>query len=184
MEIEVNVTSSKVNSTVTKTLNVAFPRVLLTMQNKRGKINEKLRMSGKKAPCNNAKLFRQICSDKWTDEAQEEIEKSDNLSSSNIRISKTDLKQFVKKNILKPRFHLSALINIIEQDIFDNDEAKNYAIEQKVNLEQKAAKVFADNKESKKRKEKRSKIQSLKLQLSICLRNLRVKEADPDEIEI
>ena len=127
-------------------------------------------------------LFRQICSDKWTDEAQEEIEKSDNLSSLNIRISKTDLKQFVKKNTLKPRFHLSALINIIEQDIFENDEAKNYAIEQKVNQEQKAAKVSADNKESKKRKEKRSKMQSLKLQLSICLRNPRVKEADPYEI--
>ena len=36
-------------------------------------------------------LFRQICSDKWTDEAREEIEKFNNLSSSNIRISKTDL---------------------------------------------------------------------------------------------
>ena len=58
-------------------------------------------------------LFRQICSDKWTDEAQEESEKSANLSSSNIRISKTDLENFVKKNTLKPRFHLSALINII-----------------------------------------------------------------------
>ena len=78
-------------------------------------------------------LFSQIGSDKWTDEAQEEIEKSDNLSSSNIRISKTDLKKFVKKNTLKLRFHLSALINIIEQDIFENDEAENYAIEQKVN---------------------------------------------------
>ena len=122
-------------------------------------------------------MFRQICSDKWTDESY-------NLSSLNIRISKTDLKKFVKKNTLKPRFHLSALINIIEQDIFENDEAKNYAIEQKVNLEQKAAKVSADNKESKKRKEKRSKMQSLNLQLSICLRNLRVKEADPYKIEI
>ena len=129
-------------------------------------------------------LFRQICSDKWTDEAQEEIEKSDNLSSSNIRISKTNLKQFVKKNTLKPKFHLSVLINIIEQDIFENDEAKNYATEQKVNLDKKAAKVSADNKESKIRKEKRSKMQSLKLQLSICLRNLRVKEADPYKIEI
>ena len=113
-------------------------------------------------------LFRQICSDKWTDVAQEEIEKSYNLRPSNIRISKTDLENFVQKNALKPKFHLSALINIIEQDIFENDEAKNYAIEQK------AAKVSADNKESKKRKEKRSKMQSLKLQLSICFRNLRV----------
>ena len=129
-------------------------------------------------------MFRQVCSDKWTDKAHEEIEKSDNLSSLNIRISKTDLENFVKKNTLKPRFHLSALVNIIEQDIFENDEAKNYAIEQKVNLEQKAAKVSADNKESKKRKEKRSKMQSLKLQLSICLRNLRVKEADSRKIEI
>ena len=74
-------------------------------------------------------LFRQICSDKWTDEAQEEIEKSDNLSSSNIRISKTDLENFVKKNTLKPRFHLSALIDIIEQDIFENDEAKNLSFD-------------------------------------------------------
>ena len=74
-------------------------------------------------------LFRQISSDKWTGEAQEEIKKSDNLSSSNIRISKTDLENFVKKNTLKPRFHLSALINIIEQDIFENDEAKNLSFD-------------------------------------------------------
>ena len=57
-------------------------------------------------------------------------------------------------------------------------------LSKKVNLEQKAAKASADNMESKKRKEKRSKIQSLKLQLLICLRNLRVKEADPHKIEI
>ena len=89
-----------------------FPRVLLTLQNKRGKRNEKLRMSGKqkmgrkKAPATTLNLFRQIFSDKWTDEAQEEIEKSENVSSSNISISKTDLENFVKKNTLKPRFHL------------------------------------------------------------------------------
>ena len=46
MEIEVNVTSSKVNATV-RNLESNFPRVLLAMQNKRGKRNEKLRMSGK-----------------------------------------------------------------------------------------------------------------------------------------
>ena len=45
------------------------------------------------------------------------------------------------------------------------------------------AKVSADNKESKKRKE-RSKMQSLKLQLPNCLRNLRVQEADPHKTEI
>ena len=46
MEIEVNVTSSKVNATV-RNLKGTSPRVLLTLQNKRGKRNEKLRMSGK-----------------------------------------------------------------------------------------------------------------------------------------
>ena len=60
----------------------------------------------------------------------------------------------------------------------------HYAIGQKVNLEQKAAKVSADNKESKKRKGKKVQDASLKLQLSICLRNLRVKEADLHKIEI
>ena len=114
-------------------------------------------------------LFRQICSDKWTDEAQEEIEKPYNLSSSNIRISKTDLENFVKKNTLKLRFHLSALINIIEQDIFENDEAKNlsydgvyhpfwddshYAIEQKVNLEQKQPKFLLITRKIRKGREK------------------------------
>ena len=110
-------------------------------------------------------MFNQICSDKWTDEAQEESEKSANLSSSNIRSSKTDLENLVKKNTLKPRFHLLALIKIIEQDIFENDEAKNYAIEQKVNLEQKAAKVSADNKKSKKRTGK--KVQDAKSQTTV-----------------
>ena len=160
MGIEVNVTSSKVNATVrnfeSNFSTSAADNAEQKRQKKRKIENEWKTKDGKKERllATTVNLFRQICSDKWTDEAQEEIEKSDNLSSSNIRISKTDLKKFVKKNTLKPRFHLSALINIIEQDIFENDEAKNYAIEQKVNLEQKAAKVSADNKESKKRKEK------------------------------
>ena len=55
MEIEVNVTSSKVNATV-RNLKKTFPRVLLTLQNKRGKRNEKLRMSGKQ------KMRRKKCS--------------------------------------------------------------------------------------------------------------------------
>ena len=92
---------------------------------------ENKRWEEKRLLATTVNLFRQICSDKWTDEAQEESERSANLSSSNIRISKTDLENFVKKNTLKPRFHLSALINIIEQEIFENDEAKNYAIEKK-----------------------------------------------------
>ena len=184
MEIEVNVTSSEVNATVrnleSNFSTSAADNAEQKRQKKRKIENEWKTKDGKQKRllATTLNLFRQICIDKWTDEAQEEIEKSDNLSSSNIRISKTDLKKFVKKNTLKPRFHLSALINIIEQDIFENDEAKNYATEQK------AAKVSADNKESKKRKKKRSKMQSLKLQLSICLRNLRVKEADPYKIEI
>ena len=190
MEIEVNVTSSEVNATVrnleSNFSTSAADNAEQKRQKKRKIANEWKTKDGKQKRllATTLNLFHQICIDKWTDEAQEEIEKSDNLSSSNIRISKTDLKKFVKKNTLKPRFHLSALINIIEQDIFENDEAKNYAIEQKVNLEQKAAKVSADNKESKKRNKKRSKMQSLKLQLSISLRNLRVKEADPYKIEI
>ena len=60
----------------------------------------------------------------------------------------------------------------------------HYAIEQNVNLEQKAAKVSADNKESKKRNEKRSKMQVSNYNCQFCLRNLRVKEADPHKIEI
>ena len=170
MEIEVNVTSSKVNARVrnfeSNFSTSAADNAEQKRQKKRKIENEWKTKDGKKKRllATTLNLFRQICSDKWTDEAQEEIEKSGNLSSSNIRISKTDFKKFVKKNTLKPRFHLPALINIIEQDIFENDEAKNYAIEQKVNQEQKAAKVSADNKESKKRKEK---VQDAKSQTTI-----------------
>ena len=164
MEIEDNVTSSKVNATVrnfeSNFSTSAADNAEQKRQKKRKIENEWKTKNGKRKRllATTLNLFRQTCSDKWTDEAQEEIEKSDNLSSSNIRISKTDLKKFVKKNTLKPRFHLPALINNIEQDIFENDEAKNYAIEQK------AAKVSADNKESKKRKEK---VQDAKSQTTI-----------------
>ena len=171
MEIEVNVTSSKVNATVRNLKRNFSTSAADTAEQKRQKKrkieSEWKTKDGKKKRllATTLNLFRQICSDKWTDEAQEESEKSANLSSSNIRISKTDLENFVKKNTLKPRFNLSALINIIEQDIFEKDEAKNYATEQKINLEQKAAKVSADNKESKKKKGK--KVQDAKSQTTI-----------------
>ena len=99
-----------------ETLKGTFPWVLLTLQNKRGEKKRKIEnewktKDGKKRLlATTLNLFRQICSDKWTDEAEEEIEKSDNLSSSNIRNSKTDLENFIKKNTLKPSFIYQPLL--------------------------------------------------------------------------
>ena len=103
MEIEVNVTSSKVNATV-RNLESSFSTSAADnaeqkRQKKRKIENEWKTKDGKQKRLLTTmlNLFRQICIDKWTDEAQEEIEKSDNLGSSNIRISKTDLKNLSRR---------------------------------------------------------------------------------------
>ena len=134
MEIEVNVTSSKVNATVRKLKRNFSTSAADTAEQKKQKKrkieNEWKTKDGKKK---GSLQQRQICFVRFAVinglmRLKKNLKKSDNLSSSNIRISKTDLENFVKKNTLK---HLSAFIDIIEQDIFENDGAKNYAIEQK-----------------------------------------------------
>ena len=103
MEIEVNVTSSEVNATVrnleSNFSTSAADNAEQKRQKKRKIENEWKTKDGKQKRllATMLNLFRQICIDKWTDEAQEEIEKSDNLSSSNIRISKTDLKNLLRR---------------------------------------------------------------------------------------
>ena len=101
--------------------------------------------------------LKQLCGGNWNTDMEEEAKKSYDLSACFIKVTKNDIEEFMMKNKWKPRFHPGLLNNVIDNSMFDNEESKQFAIEQKNIKHTTANKTAETNQANKLKAEKKSK---------------------------